>query len=76
MLTTVVVQVAAVAAWEAPTEEEEGSSNADLVLSCAGVAQQMLLELGTNPAHGLAPEGGDHHSSTENIGGACTFQAP
>ena len=75
LLTLVVMQIAAVAAWEAPAEEEEGSSNAELVLPCAGAAQQMLLELGTNPAHGLAPGGGNHGSFTDNIGGACTTHA-
>lgn len=64
------VQIAAVAAWEAPAEEEIGSISAELVSSCAAVAQQMLLDLGTNPSHGLAPGSGDGQSPTENIGGA------
>ena len=70
LLRAVLVQIAAVASWEAPSEEEDDSSYSELVSSCAAVASQMLLELGTDPAHGLAPLSSHEQSSTENIGGA------
>lgn len=51
------VQVAAVAAWELSAEEEEAGGNRDTDSAhvAASLAQQMLLELATDAAHGLAP---------------------
>ena len=65
----VVLQIAAVAAWDAPAVEEDTGSEAERVVSCAALAQRLLLDLATNPAHGLAPNSSDAQSAAEDIGG-------
>lgn len=71
------MQIAAVAAWEVPTAEEEGDvlSDAERVASCAAAAQQVLLEfasMGTKPVHRLALSSHDGRGSVDDIGGAFT----
>jgi hypothetical protein len=52
------LQIASVAAWEdAADEDQEGVQPSDAASSAAAasLAQQILLQLATDPAHGLAP---------------------
>lgn len=67
-----ILQIAAVAAWEAPAAERDAASEAELVVACAALAHQLLLDLATNPAHGLAPPSSDAQSAAEDIGGVVS----
>ncbi|BDA47572.1 probable nucleolar pre-ribosomal-associated protein 1 at C-terminar half [Coccomyxa sp. Obi] len=71
---TALSQIAAVAAWEAPSADEEAASEAERVVSCAALAHQLLLDLATIPAHGLAPTSLDAQSAAEDIGGRKRLQ--
>lgn len=65
----IMLQIAAVAAWDAPAAEEDAGSEAERMVSSVAVAQRLLLDLATNPAHGLAPISSDAQSAAEDIGG-------
>ncbi|CAL8471989.1 g11531 [Coccomyxa elongata] len=71
---TAMSQIAAVAAWEAPAVGRDAGSEAELVMSCAALAHQLLLDLATNPAHGLAPPSSDAQSAAEDFGGRKRLQ--
>ena len=48
------MQIAMVAAWDADEASAQGSTPSTAA-ACAVAAQQMLLQLMTDPRHGIAP---------------------
>ena len=71
------MQIAVVAAWDADDASAQGSTPS-AAAACAVAAQQMLLQLTTDPRHGIAPpvKCGAVSSATADQPGALSAGQP